>query len=109
VVLKQQTIIHTVFYGNVNADRHIRQDFVAWKQITSAVKREAFVKVRMSCILPRSCWCNITVLNMHAPTEDTYFYIHPSTFIKFITISKRSLLYWHKNVQQSPTKYQKLE
>jgi hypothetical protein len=71
VVLKQQTIIHRFFYGNGNADHHTGQDFVVWKQITSKSKRVAFVKVWMSYILLRSCWCDITVLNVQAPTEDT--------------------------------------
>jgi hypothetical protein len=36
----------------------------------SAVKRVKFVSVRMSYIILRGRWCNIIVLNIHAPTED---------------------------------------
>jgi hypothetical protein len=36
----------------------------------SAVKRVKFVSDRMSYIILRGCWCNIIVLNVHAPTED---------------------------------------
>jgi hypothetical protein len=36
----------------------------------SAVKRVEFVSDRMSYIILRSRWCNIIVLNVHAPTED---------------------------------------
>jgi hypothetical protein len=36
----------------------------------SAVKRVEFVSDRMSYMILRGCWCNIIVLNVHAPTED---------------------------------------
>jgi hypothetical protein len=36
----------------------------------SAVKRVEFVSDRMSYITLRGRWCNIIVLNVHAPTED---------------------------------------
>jgi hypothetical protein len=36
----------------------------------SAVKRVEFVSDRMSYIILRGRWCNIIVLNVHAPTED---------------------------------------
>ena len=36
----------------------------------SAVKRVEFVSDRMSYIVPRSRWCNIIVLNVHAPSEE---------------------------------------
>jgi hypothetical protein len=36
----------------------------------SAVKRVEFVSDRMSYIILRGLWCNIIVLNVHAPTED---------------------------------------
>jgi len=29
-----------------------------------------FISDRMSYITQRGCWCDITVLNMHAPTEN---------------------------------------
>jgi hypothetical protein len=42
------------------------------KRITrvSAVKRVEFVSDRISNITPRGRWCDIIVLNVHAPTED---------------------------------------
>jgi predicted nucleotidyltransferase len=46
------------------------QDFFMHKRIISAVKRVEFVSVRMSYILLRGCWCDIIVLNVHAPTEE---------------------------------------
>jgi hypothetical protein len=35
-----------------------------------AVKKVEFVSDRMSYIIVRGHWCNIIVLNVHAPTED---------------------------------------
>jgi exonuclease III len=40
------------------------------ERIISAVKRAEFVGDRMSYIILRGCWCNIIVLNVHAPTEN---------------------------------------
>jgi hypothetical protein len=42
------------------------------KRIISAVKRVEFVTGRMSCIILRGRWCQIIVLNIHAPTEDKF-------------------------------------
>ena len=39
-------------------------------RIVSAVKREKFVSNRMSHIVPRGRWCNVIVLNVHAPSEE---------------------------------------
>jgi hypothetical protein len=40
------------------------------KRIVSAVRRVEFVSDRMSYIILRGCWCNIIVVNVHAPCED---------------------------------------
>jgi hypothetical protein len=40
------------------------------KRIISAVKRVEFVSDGLSYITLRSRWCNIIVLNVHAPTGD---------------------------------------
>jgi hypothetical protein len=39
----------------------------------SAVKRMKFVSDRMSYMILRGRWCNIIVLNVHAPTEDKIY------------------------------------
>jgi len=44
--------------------------FIVDHRIVSAVKRVEFVSDRMSYIVLRGRWCNIIVLNMHAPSED---------------------------------------
>jgi hypothetical protein len=41
----------------------------------SAVKRVEFVSDRTSYMILRGRWCNIIVLNVHAPTEDRIDYI----------------------------------
>jgi hypothetical protein len=40
------------------------------KRIVSAVKRVEFVSDRISYIILKGRWCDIIVLNVHAPTED---------------------------------------
>jgi hypothetical protein len=42
----------------------------ATREIVSADKRIEFVTDRMSYIILRGYWCDIIVLNVHAPTED---------------------------------------
>ena len=45
--------------------------FFVHHRIVSAVnKRVEFVSDRVSYIVLRGRWCNIIVLNMHAPSED---------------------------------------
>jgi hypothetical protein len=61
---------NTVFYGKGNDNRDLGTGFVLHKRILSAVKRVEFVSDRMSYILLRGCWCDITVLNVHARRED---------------------------------------
>jgi hypothetical protein len=39
------------------------------KRIISAVKRVDVVSDRLSYIMPRECWCLITVLKVYIPTE----------------------------------------
>ena len=45
------------------------QDFVHHR-IVSAVKRVDFVSNRVSYIVLRVCWCNITVLNVHETSQE---------------------------------------
>src|SRR5215468_1335688 len=46
------------------------QVFFVHQRIASAVKRVEFVSDRISYIVLRGRWCNIIILNVHAPSEE---------------------------------------
>jgi hypothetical protein len=55
-------------YGNAN--HHLGTgSFSAHKRIRSVVKSVELVSDRKSCIILRNYWCNIIVLNAHAPNK----------------------------------------
>jgi exonuclease III len=61
---------YTFFCGQRNGDHQLGTGFFIYKRIISAVRTEEFISDRMSYIILRGCWCNIIVLNVHAPCED---------------------------------------
>jgi exonuclease III len=61
---------YTLFYGQGNGDHQLGTGFVVHKIIVSAVRRVEFISDRMSYTILRGRWCNIIVLNVHAPCED---------------------------------------
>jgi hypothetical protein len=46
------------------------EQFFVHQRIAPAVKRVEFVNDRVSYIVLRDRWCNIIVLNVHAPSEE---------------------------------------
>jgi hypothetical protein len=60
---------YTFFYGKGNEKHEVGTGSFIHKRIVAA-KRVEFVSDRMSYITLRGRWCDIIVLNVHAPTQD---------------------------------------
>jgi hypothetical protein len=61
---------YNFFYGKGNKNHQLGTGFFVHHNIVSVVKRVEFVSDGMSYIIIRGCWYNITVLKMHAPSEE---------------------------------------
>ena len=58
------------FLWKRNENHQLRTGVFVHQRIASAVKGVEFVSDRVSYIVLRGRWCNIIVLNVHAPSED---------------------------------------
>jgi len=61
---------YNFFFAKGSENHQLRTGFFVHHRMVSAVERVEFVSDRLSYIVLGGCWCNIIVLNVHAPSEE---------------------------------------
>jgi Endonuclease/Exonuclease/phosphatase family. len=61
---------YTLFYREGNANHQLGTGLFVHRRIRSAVKKMEFISDRVSYITLKGRWCDIILLNGHAPSED---------------------------------------
>ena len=64
-----RAVDYIIFYEKGNQNHQLGTGFFVHHRIVLAVKREEIISNGMSYIVLRGRWCNITVLNVYAPSE----------------------------------------
>ena len=61
-----------IFYAKENQNHQLGTGFFVYHRMVSSVKREEIIsdKISYTRIVLRVRWCNIIVLNLHAPSEE---------------------------------------
>jgi exonuclease III len=78
----EQAEDYTLFYGQANEDHQLGTGFFIYKRIVSVVRTVEFISGRMLYIILRGRWCNIIVLNVHAPCEDKGDDVKDSSYVE---------------------------
>ncbi|KAJ4441767.1 hypothetical protein ANN_11625 [Periplaneta americana] len=61
---------YLLYYGEGNNNHQLGTGFFVHKRIKSAVKKVEFISDRLSYLVLKGRWCDIIVINAHAPTEE---------------------------------------